>query len=74
MNNPRNVTGYKTQVVPDGCHNCAHRYFGMYRDVFNTPIVACSLACRDPEHPSFCDEVDQFGICDSWARTSMNLE
>src|ERR1035437_9839571 len=63
---PRNVTGYYVQDKPDGCWNCAHRYWGMVRDISNEPIVACELACKTPEKPSFCDEVDPFGKCDGW--------
>ena len=65
MRPPRNVSNYQVQEMPDGCHNCKKRYLGMVRDVTHQPILACALACHDPTNPSFCDEVDPIGKCDS---------
>jgi len=65
---PRNVVNYCVQNIPYGCHNCKNRYLGMVREGTNNPILACRLACIDPAKPSYCDEVDQFGTCDSYEK------
>jgi hypothetical protein len=71
---PRNVKSYHIQtetktengtLVPDGCHNCQNRYYGMV-DLSNTPIVSCKKACLFPKEPSFCDRVDPLGKCKSF--------
>lgn len=57
---PRNVLNYRIQEIPDGCHNCNNQYCGMSNG------IACGLACRTPDKPSFCDLVSPLGICDSY--------
>ena len=68
---PRGVENYRLQEVADGCWNCDNRYCGMF-DLGGKPKLACKFACRDPESPSYCDEVNHFGICDRWAGESKN--
>jgi hypothetical protein len=63
---PRNVKNYRVQNVPNGCWNCKKRYLGMVSFPGNLPILGCKLACATPEKPSFCDQVDSFGICDDY--------
>ena len=71
---PRNVTGYRVQQSPDGCHNCNNRYYGMVRWPGNQPIVSCKLACLTPDMPAFCDETDPMGKCDSWSPANNKAE
>jgi hypothetical protein len=65
MRPPRNVANYRVQEAPNSCQNCKKRYLGMISEQGNVPILACSLACRNPDRPSYCDEVDPMGICDA---------
>ena len=82
LDKPRNVRGYHVQtetktenatLVPDGCHNCQNRYYGMV-DLGHNPIVSCSKACLFPKEPSFCDRVDPLGKCDSFKLRELERE
>lgn len=59
---PRGVTGYNIQQIPDGCHNCIH----LCHD--NKGKLGCELSFANPKIPFDADQVNPFGKCDKFAK------